>query len=99
MSKRKLDEKKLKFSKFIFLILIFKCKIESILPKPSTFRILCYSCATKGVPKLLMLLLKKFKSGSNDLSVEISSELPERLNFNDSKLKTSLKGYSYSHYL
>ena len=58
MSKLKLDEKNLKFLKFIFLILIFKCKIESILPKPSTFRILCYSCETKGVPKLPMLLLK-----------------------------------------
>ena len=36
-----------------------------------------------------MLILKKFKSGSNESSVKISSELSKGLNFNDSKFKTS----------
>ena len=53
----------------------------------------------KRSAKITNVAIKKFKSGSNDLSVEVSSELPERLNFDDSKFKTSLKGYSYSHYL
>ena len=36
-----------------------------------------------------MLILKKFKSGSNKSSVKMSSELSKGLNFNDSKFKTS----------
>ena len=36
-----------------------------------------------------MLISKKFKSGSNESSVKISSELSKGLNFNDSKFKTS----------
>ena len=39
--------------------------------------------------ELPMLLLKEFKSGSNDLSVKISQELSKGLNFNDPKFKTS----------
>ena len=36
-----------------------------------------------------MLLLKKFKSGSNDSSVKTCSELSKGLDFSHSKFKTS----------
>ena len=70
------------------MLLIFKCNIEKVAAAAILFRFLCSSWKIEGVPKLSKLLLKKFKSGSKDLSIKILAVLSKGLNFTDSKFRT-----------
>lgn len=61
--------------------LIFNSNIQKWAVAACLFRYLCAFWEIRGLFKLLKFLLKKFKSGLKDLSVEISRLLSKGLNF------------------
>ena len=74
--KSKDDKNNLKFSKFCLILRIFKWRIENQSVLELTRKLWNWSGDKYVVPKFLMLFLKKFRSGSQELSSRMSSLYP-----------------------
>ena len=83
--KFKVDKKLFKVSKKIFMFLIFRCEIEKISDISSSKKFWNSSDKIYGVIRFWMLVLNKWRSRSQELSIKMSPELSEGSYFSVSK--------------